>query len=416
MCTADESRLRELVSKDSSYDHCSKCLEGTRKHIRDHIDGWIEGGIGQLLWLHGPAGSGKSTIAATVAKELHDRGLLAGSFFCKQDNERLRKPENVISTVAALLANKYQAYGQELLVTLRNDLQLDDLAVISRFEKLIVSPMRDLGPHIPPRWHVIVIGALDECGTPETRIDIATCLLRLSSLTDWLKIIVTSRPDRQIQQVFGVGSSSTTGVHPLNLRDANVAEVRSDIYAFISNRLFAIPRENIDTLSWPSHESIKQLVSLADGSFIWAQTACKLISDSIDPELELDQLLIRGCLVVQGGPLCALYTTVLEKAQLANNVNPLGGETSPVQNFLATIVVTSSRRPLPIDALGALMGVRPQPLLNMVRSLGSVLYIDNNQAVRTLHQSFNDFLLDQANCPEQYRVNADKHNASLTLA
>lgn len=153
-------------------------------------------------------------------------------------------------------------------------------------------------------------------------------------------------------------------------------------------RVFALPCRYTYTLSWPTHESINQLASQANELFIWAQTVCKLISDSIDPERELEQLLAHGSLVVQGGSLvCTLYTIVLEKthpANLTNNVNDgntMGRETSPIQNVLATIVLTSSRRPLSINTLSALMGVSSQPLLNMVQSLGSVLYTDNNQAV-----------------------------------
>ncbi|KAF8193822.1 hypothetical protein K438DRAFT_1505217, partial [Mycena galopus ATCC 62051] len=35
----------------------------------------------KILWLHGPAGSGKSTVVQTFCQKLEDRAQLGGSFF-----------------------------------------------------------------------------------------------------------------------------------------------------------------------------------------------------------------------------------------------------------------------------------------------------------------------------------------------
>ncbi|KIL64088.1 hypothetical protein M378DRAFT_43555, partial [Amanita muscaria Koide BX008] len=61
------------------------CLEGTRTEILDEIKGWVtttDATAPQVLWLSGPAGTGKSAIAHSVARWwMEDSGGI-GSCFC----------------------------------------------------------------------------------------------------------------------------------------------------------------------------------------------------------------------------------------------------------------------------------------------------------------------------------------------
>lgn len=86
-----------------------KCQQGTRKTTLRRIDEWVEvmtkschppdAGFNdqtsstaqtspnkiqrheRILWLHGPAGAGKSAVAQTVSETYAERGSLVGSFF-----------------------------------------------------------------------------------------------------------------------------------------------------------------------------------------------------------------------------------------------------------------------------------------------------------------------------------------------
>ena len=60
-----------------------RCLPGTRKTVLEKIETWVEAGSegDSILWLHGPAGAGKSAIAQTVADTCAGRNELAASFF-----------------------------------------------------------------------------------------------------------------------------------------------------------------------------------------------------------------------------------------------------------------------------------------------------------------------------------------------
>ncbi|KAG8687890.1 hypothetical protein FRC08_011718 [Ceratobasidium sp. 394] len=70
------------------YDPGRACLAGTRTDIIEKITTWCKtsNDPNRLLWVHGQAGLGKSTIAASVCQQLGEN-LLAASFFCKRDDQ-----------------------------------------------------------------------------------------------------------------------------------------------------------------------------------------------------------------------------------------------------------------------------------------------------------------------------------------
>jgi hypothetical protein len=57
------------------------CLPGTRKKILDDIMDWFADDGPSVYWLRGLAGTGKTTIARSVADLAEQQGLLGASFF-----------------------------------------------------------------------------------------------------------------------------------------------------------------------------------------------------------------------------------------------------------------------------------------------------------------------------------------------
>ena len=90
------AELRRMVPAECKYDPERHCLEGTRKKVLQMIKDWIHdtNWSANLLWIHGWAGSGKSSIASSIAHRLDQPGrkCLGASFFCKRDDENLREP------------------------------------------------------------------------------------------------------------------------------------------------------------------------------------------------------------------------------------------------------------------------------------------------------------------------------------
>ncbi|OBZ78045.1 hypothetical protein A0H81_01677 [Grifola frondosa] len=137
------------------YDGNMKCLDGTRRAIIRTLLHWIaqrESGR-NIFWLHGIAGSGKSTIASTVAAmaELEDGalwqlrlGCLGGTFFCRRDDEKLHRPELIWPTIAHRLAHSYPPLRRHILSALRLNPDIGKSSIANQFRKLIAEPLSSL--------------------------------------------------------------------------------------------------------------------------------------------------------------------------------------------------------------------------------------------------------------------------------
>jgi hypothetical protein len=69
-------------SGEREAENASTCLEGTREDVIRKISAWVQGNTDfPICWLQRPAGSGKSTVAHTIAKQCADNQKLAFSFF-----------------------------------------------------------------------------------------------------------------------------------------------------------------------------------------------------------------------------------------------------------------------------------------------------------------------------------------------
>ena len=93
------------------------CLQDTREELLKEISDWINNvdkGTPRIFWLHGPAGTGKSSIAHTIAHQFQELERL-GSCFCF-DRSRLaeRRHEKVFSMIAQDLANRDTSLRRQL--------------------------------------------------------------------------------------------------------------------------------------------------------------------------------------------------------------------------------------------------------------------------------------------------------------
>jgi len=70
------------------------------------IDRWVQAGADgtSVLWLHGPAGAGKSAIAQTVAETCAGRNQLAGSFFFARTAAHRNEVKYLFPTIAVQIA------------------------------------------------------------------------------------------------------------------------------------------------------------------------------------------------------------------------------------------------------------------------------------------------------------------------
>ncbi|TEB25666.1 hypothetical protein FA13DRAFT_1602760, partial [Coprinellus micaceus] len=155
-----------------------KCHPNTRVAVQEYIFGWITDGEGdeepkQIMWLTGPAGTGKTAIMGSVADTCYHRGLLVGSFFFSAvvKSNHVRSKARFVITLAYQIQQHpalKRTIGRKILSAVVDDPGIFEKSCDEQLEVLVLQPLHDcrqlideLKPDKRPR--VIVVDGLDEC-------------------------------------------------------------------------------------------------------------------------------------------------------------------------------------------------------------------------------------------------------------
>ncbi|OBZ66916.1 Vegetative incompatibility protein HET-E-1 [Grifola frondosa] len=303
---ADEALQKLPRARNAHYDAGLRCLDGTRTDILHRIFEWIddvEPGR-NMFWLKAIAGSGKSTIASTIASCL--------------DSDKGTPPTGlalVDHRVPSLM--RVSPLKDYILRSIDADPDVGKTPVMNQFQKLIIDPLfsfKQPASEVAPVI-VIVIDALDECGDSSSRKAILRCLVGQSGgFPSWVKILVTSRPESDIED-------SLNGVKDSFPLEASNEEQRSDVAKYIYHRVGELTRKMTDTLggNWLDPEKTQELIRRSDGLFIWARLSLDFIEKEPSPRKALDVVLSEVPLHGQNEDsrhvaLNRLYGTVLRSA------------------------------------------------------------------------------------------------------
>ncbi|KIM76734.1 hypothetical protein PILCRDRAFT_640905 [Piloderma croceum F 1598] len=90
----------EPVRMDAS--RRTACHPNTRVDILKFVVDWANDARNEqrMLWIHGPAGSGKSTLSTTIANLFRDSGQLGAFLFFDRDITERSDPMTVVRTLA----------------------------------------------------------------------------------------------------------------------------------------------------------------------------------------------------------------------------------------------------------------------------------------------------------------------------
>ncbi|KAJ7806068.1 hypothetical protein B0H14DRAFT_2276151, partial [Mycena olivaceomarginata] len=123
----------------------SLCAPGTRVEIKADILKWLSPQPGtneRIFWITGIAGSGKSTLSATVADNLgKQRTPVAAQFFISRNIPETTNADKIIPTIAQQIAESSPAAARIIRDTLK------DWVPTSRkdqVEALLLAPIREL--------------------------------------------------------------------------------------------------------------------------------------------------------------------------------------------------------------------------------------------------------------------------------
>ncbi|THU80722.1 hypothetical protein K435DRAFT_874071 [Dendrothele bispora CBS 962.96] len=356
-------RLAErLRAYNANYDHKPGCLPGTQKHVLQRIDAWISNvpSADPIFWLSGVAGSGKSTIASTVVRlmkkekeeeeEEGNRTLLGAVYFCRRN---VTMPEHVVPAIAYRLACSFPPLRARIINAIRDCPDVTGSPISTQFSLLLAKPLSALDGWDFGKSSVIVIDALDECGSQATRKELLQCFTNPElRLPPWFKLLITSRPEHDLARAF-----ADTSRWELSIKDAKQQEA-IELYA----------------------ESRMKEMSEDDAQIL----AFNLILDSSNLEAALDK--VRSSF----SDIDSLYRTVFCQF-LGNSI-----DTPLLRDILGFVI--ASEVPWTLDIICHTFERKGSYKARAVRKgrdmLASIL-IDHSHCIQVLHPSLVDFLTDK---------------------
>ncbi|PTB50358.1 hypothetical protein M431DRAFT_19801 [Trichoderma harzianum CBS 226.95] len=370
----------------------------------------------------GPAGTGKSTIARTVADVLNGEDRLVAGYFFKRGQQGRNGTARLFSTIAMQMMEKIPSMKEHLrrsLSGLDKD-AIEGMALEFQFKKLILSPLAELPPDNMPRLatcSVIILDALDECENEDHLSRIITLFLQLQTLrTIRLRVLLTSRSSPEIRDAF-MDLQKDRDFCNIELLDGRFsAETKSGIQTFLENNFADIRKKRrVQQNPWPTQEELDRLVELAttpEPLFIYAATLCRFVHGERRPKNPKEQLRIwlKQCDDRQS-QLHQIYEPILN--QVFSGLEP--AEFDSRMEFLGSLVLLVD--PMPAASLAALLQMDIDDVVWWLPELHAVLNIpaEDHIPVRLLHKSFSDFILSTER-PGNSIYSIDTASTHTTLA
>ena len=378
------------------------CLEGTRNGILNEIIAWINNTEDntRVFWLHGNAGTGKSSIAHTIAYRFKKLGRL-GSCYCLNRNEMAeQRDKNIFTTIARDLADRDAQMRRELVAAVHLDTSLKNTTdILQQWKELIMKPAQKLSEAMVGPI-VIVIDALDESGGVDSRQHILRILAgklddesRIPKLPPNFRILLTSRPLPDIYDAL----NGVSHVKQKSMDSIPSSLTQCDILHYVSCELSGL--KGIE-----SKEVSASLARASDGLFEWARLACAYIKGDDDAGITATE---RFELVITSNKdnyvplLDSMYKLTLETI-FPPDQDMRRNRSIRLDRFRSVMAqILGTAEPLPLASLNNMRHqfahIRKTDISTIIRPMGALLSgtTDPSASIRPLHASFPEFLMDE---------------------
>jgi hypothetical protein len=406
-------------AKGAEFRHGDRqgCLKGTRNAVLEEIESWTSDfDASPVYWLNGLAGTGKSTIARTIAERIFADGRLGASFFCSRDFEDRRGLRYIFPTLAFQLAHKYPDFRSAFVPLLQSNPDIVHEPLYNQMELLIIEPLSSSDIST-----VIVVDALDECVDEEPQSAILSVMGRLVEGIPKVKFFITGRPEPRIKSGFRLELLKPL-TEVFHLHEVEPSVIDTDIRLFLKHGLCELAkRSSVEQDDWPTDEHLDLLCKRADGLFVYAVATLKFLDHSFTPPNEQLDMIIKapgntaheGRANLQlGATLDSLYLSGLRSTFSTTRVE----DDEKVRSVVSVVVLAMN--PLSPSAIGTLVNLRDREVMNLLQLIQSFLKLseDLNSEVLPFHKSFPDFITDPHRCSDtRFHISPGTEHLKLTL-
>ncbi|KAJ7848124.1 hypothetical protein B0H14DRAFT_3453281 [Mycena olivaceomarginata] len=336
------------------------CAEHTRVKIQEEIMEWLSPQHStdkRILWITGIAGSGKSTLSATIVDNLRKNHTpVAAQFFISRNFLKTIDPDKVIPTIAKQLAEFCPAAACVIKGILEDGFPATRKEQV---EALLLAPIQEIC-----KSHdrvVILIDALDELNEAYDNVmELLSPIAKAGrDLPDNVRFLITSRPEHWAD-ISSSSRSEPVDIAVFKWHDLATKSSVEEVRTFIVAKMRDIIRRRQPKWDhgWPTDEDFSMLSIKADGLFHYAATALQWIDEQIRMHgtAAKEQVFVK---VTQLGlrQLEDLYelilTTFVGKDDAGRDPDQLANQLRGFHQVIGTILVL--RKPLTIHQIIALL-------------------------------------------------------------
>ncbi|KAK0215466.1 hypothetical protein IW262DRAFT_219188 [Armillaria fumosa] len=390
----------------------STCTKGTRVETIRYLMSWIADCSGGMMWCSGLAGAGKSSLAGTLHELLTvhagERNRLGA--FIRYDRIEYSEASCLIANIAYSLGMHDNRIGTAISEVICRNRAILSMPESELFRLLLQEPLERLLDLANEGPLVVMIDGIDECDASEEMLDILS--RGFGPRLPFIRLLVFSRPTEAVSQAFDASSVVATVV-----LDAPSETVSRDIRFFISyhfsNMFASLSARNVsnDLQEFCNmFRAVDGLSKRASGSFLWAATACRFISEN--PSIARIVALLSIAVPENAiDALAALYRTILDVIVSETHDEEVTRES--VYDVLGVMMVQGAPEGMTAKALDTLVFSPNEPQAHRVLArLGSVIH-ESIGYYQFFHASFSDFLQDKSKCSTEWYIDVDKHKCWL---
>ncbi|EIW79947.1 hypothetical protein CONPUDRAFT_155337 [Coniophora puteana RWD-64-598 SS2] len=422
MSTGVASTWKELynaTAKAAEYNanerrNFSRCLPGTRTELLNDLQDDFGQDGRKIVWLFGDSGTGKSSVAHTIAQRLKEQDRLAATFFFSRKQRGRSNPNQVLSTIAYQIGCLHRRAKEAIVRAIEDDPGLldDDHPRDDQFRKLVQEPLRNL----KSSWteaRSIIIDAADEAEPPQpwfTRSAIVPMVLTLNDLlrdhnVPISRILITSRP---LPLYLGLQENEDVRdfMYPIHIEDFDATPdielyLRESFNSIHACRQLHFVRQR----PWPTQDILASLSSHVHGRFITAATIVRWVEAAEHPVdcLNLVSNLYNGrvdTIDIDLRSFDSLYHYILCQGTEDDLTQQRAGA-----ELLSDIAALA--QPLSASTISILLGI---DVRKQTARLAAIINVPPLDPVQIYHPSLRDYLADESRSQYLYIQPCDSHN------
>ncbi|KAF8642042.1 hypothetical protein AX16_009718 [Volvariella volvacea WC 439] len=369
--------LRQFVADFASYNsqiqsrnRNHEWADETRIEAIDQFEQWMNSPLqpyatASSFLVTGSAGTGKSALMRYYIDSATRKGnIVLHFFFCEEDEQR-NTLKLVMTTFAHQLIVSNPEIGRMILDAIASDLTILTAAPIYQWETLFRRVLDQVHPTTIARI-VLAFDALDTCTPQEQRQ-----ILRLvKTIALPLKVILSSRPQRDICEFFGGYTLSSLPSSPRIINLSGVHGPRDDMVIVIKNGL-----PNLEA------PQLQAIMDLADGQLSIIHS---YLQNPRSPHADIDKR----------------YRASILKALR-------DGDQDLILLVLFHLIYINDCDELSINIIARFWNKETHQIRIALSHLYSVIDVppNNDYHLRILNVSFESFLRLRANCQHLTRIN-----------